>query len=99
MTTAAEEAAHGTGAVSCWCCGNEYEADRVVRLGAHPEVAVCIICAHDLRRRAKEHVPATATTRRVRGLMRSVRGAVIRRKLGEKPVIGKALRWLDRHLP
>lgn len=99
MTTAAEEAAHGTDAVACWCCGNEYEADQVVRLGARPEVAVCIGCAHFLRRRAKEHVPATAAARRVRGLMRSVRGAVIQHKLGEKPVIGKALRWLDRHLP
>lgn len=98
LTTAAE-ANQETDAVPCWCCGDQFTNDQVLRLGTHPEVAVCIGCTHYLYRRAKDHSPASAGARGVRRVMQAARGAVIRRRLHEKPVIGTALRWLDRHLP
>jgi ribosome-binding protein aMBF1 (putative translation factor) len=99
MMTTAAEATRETDGVPCWCCGNQYAEDQVVRLGRHPEVAVCIGCARYLNRRAKEHRPATAATQRVRGVMQAARRTVVRRNLQEKPVIGRVLRWLDGHLP
>jgi hypothetical protein len=97
--TAAAETAQATDDVACWCCGNKYPADRVVRLGSHPEVAVCVGCAHYLDRRAKEHEPVTAATQRMRGAAGAARRAVIDRHWHEMPVIGRGLRWLDRRLP
>jgi hypothetical protein len=29
----------------CWCCGQRYPNERLVRLGSHPEVAVCAVRA------------------------------------------------------
>jgi len=49
MTTAAETT-RASDAVPYWCCGNQYADDQVVRLGRHPEVAVCLGCARYLNR-------------------------------------------------
>ena len=98
MTTAAETAREKDN-VACWCCGDRYPQDRVVHLGSHPEVAVCVGCAAYLNRRAKEQQPSTAATRRGRAAANAVRGAVIERGWHEKPGVGKALRWLNRHSP
>jgi hypothetical protein len=35
------------------CCGGEYAQERLVRLGAHPGVGVCVDCAYYLKRRAE----------------------------------------------
>ncbi|WP_371406803.1 hypothetical protein OHA10_14945 [Kribbella sp. NBC_00662] len=34
----------------CWCCGNQFEEQDLVRLGSHPEVGVCSGCARFLHR-------------------------------------------------
>ena len=38
----------------CWCCGAIEDTSRLVRLGNHPEVAVCVRCAHALSKWAWE---------------------------------------------
>jgi hypothetical protein len=85
--------------VACWCCGDQTPPERVVHLGSHPEVAVCGGCAAYLHRRAKEQQPSTPATRRVRGAAGAVRRTVIERGWHERPVVGRALRWLDRRSP
>ena len=38
------------GMLRCWCCGQLRPADRMIHLDSHPEVAVCLACAHFLHR-------------------------------------------------
>jgi hypothetical protein len=68
-----------------------------VHLGSHPEVGICISCVHFLRRRAMDK-QATVMRRRC-GTAESVRGQVMARGWHQRPVIGPALQWLNRHLP
>ena len=85
----------------CWCCGTEVDAARVVRLGNHPEVTLCLACARwtgkqadaidDLDRRGAAVV--------LRNRARAVRRIVVERGWHRLPVIGGALRWLGRHTP
>jgi hypothetical protein len=85
----------------CWCCGGDFEDRDLVRLGMHPEVGVCLQCAHFLQRRAAEREderhPSPAA--RVRAVVRGVRDQVISRGWHHRPVIGRLLRRIDRHLP
>jgi hypothetical protein len=69
------------GRVRCWCCGQERPADHVVHLGSHPEVAVCLACAHFLyrRARAREDQLHPSLPGRARDVLRSWRERVIRR--------------------
>jgi hypothetical protein len=85
----------------CWCCGGEYEEQDLLRLGMHPEVSVCLQCARFLQRRAAEREdelhPSLAA--RVRDVVRGARDLVIRHGWHNRPVIGRLLRRIDRHLP
>ena len=83
----------------CWCCGQQ--KPDVVRLGNHPEVAVCLDCAHFLhqRARAREDELRPSPGARIRDALRAARGVVIRRGWHERPVIGPILRRLGRRLP
>ena len=38
----------------CWCCGCSGTVEQMAHLGQHPEVAVCIRCAHSLSKWAWE---------------------------------------------
>jgi hypothetical protein len=82
----------------CWCCGHEIPEDALVHLGSHPEVGICVSCVQFLSRRARD-LQATAMRRRLRGAAESVRGEVTARGWHERPVIGPALRWVNRHVP
>jgi hypothetical protein len=86
---------------TCWCCGAEFDERDLVRLGSHPEVAVCFGCARFLQRRAAEREEELGLSRRsrVRAAARRVRGWVIARGWHNRPVIGRMLRRIDRHLP
>lgn len=95
---APETAVGAADTVACWCCGARYPEQGVVRLGNHPEVAVCIHCAHYLKRRARAR-EASVTAQRLRGKADAVRGAVMERGWHDRHVLGKALRWVDKHLP
>jgi hypothetical protein len=73
-----------------------------VHLGDHPEVAVCLGCAHVLHQRARATEDAqrpSAASRARRDGMRAVRRLVIARRRHERPMIGSALRWLGARLP
>ena len=91
----------GQAVAVCWCCGNDYPADRVVHLGSHPEVALCLDCARYLHLRAAERRDALRPSRaaRVRDVLRTGRRVVIQRGWHHKPLVGPVLRWLGRHLP
>jgi hypothetical protein len=96
----AEESSQATAPV-CWCCGHQFDERELVRLGSHPEVGVCLGCARDLQRRATEREDELRPTRpaRLRGVIRSGRARVIDLGWHNKPVLGRLLRRIDRHLP
>lgn len=87
--------------VVCWCCGSRNAEPDVVRLGDHPEVAVCRGCAHFLhqRARAQEDAARPSSAARVRDVLRAGRALVIRRGWHSRPLIGPLLRWLGARLP
>jgi hypothetical protein len=87
--------------VECWCCGTRQQPDAVVHLGNHPEVAVCLGCAHFLHQRARgrEDALRRSPAARARDGLRAARSLVIRLRWHEKPGIGRLLRWLGRRTP
>jgi len=102
MTTAAAATeSDAAETLHCWCCGTVYEESDLVRLGSHPEVAVCLACAHylHLQARGREDARHPSPTSRVRDQLRAARQLVIRRGWQRSRVIGAPLRWLGRHLP
>lgn len=93
--------AQSDGSVLCWCCGEQQDESSVVRLGDHPEVTLCLGCAHFVHRRAQalEDVGARALASRARGVVRAGESFVIRHGLQHRPLIGPVLRWLGPRLP
>jgi hypothetical protein len=91
----------GADLVECWCCGQRQKSEAAVHLGNHPEVSVCLRCAHFLHRQAigREDALRRSPVARLRDVMRLARDAVMRRRWHQRPLIGGALRWLGRHLP
>ena len=88
--------------LQCWCCGQHIpDEGRAVRLGNHPEVVICLRCAHFLHRRARglEDALRPSPAARVRDALRSFRDLVIRRGWHRRPVIGPILRLLGRWTP
>jgi hypothetical protein len=85
----------------CWCCGQQQPRQDLVHLGDHPEVGVCLSCAHFLhqRARAREDELHPSPAARARDGLRAARRVVIARHWHEKPLIGPVLRRLGRHLP
>ena len=89
------------GQVPCWCCGSSQPESSVVRLGNHPEVAVCLGCAHYLHQQARgrEDALRPSSAASARDVLRTVRRFVIQHGWHQKPVIGSLLRRLGRHAP
>ncbi len=85
----------------CWCCGTSEAPDRMVHLGEHPEVHLCLQCAHFVHQRAwaiedeGKHGPAPFT----REQFRKLRAEVVRRGWHQNRSIGGKLRWLGKYLP
>jgi hypothetical protein len=98
MSAETQTAVGGTGESGCWCCGRITSPDALIHLGNHPEVGICISCVHFLGRRARDY-QATVMRQRLRGTAESIRGEVMARGWHERPVIGPALRWINRYLP
>jgi hypothetical protein len=97
--SAETQAAEGqAGESRCWCCGQIKSEDGLVRLGNHPEVGICTDCVHFLLRRVRDR-QATVMRQRLRSAAESVRGEVVARGWHQRPVIGPALQWINRHLP
>ena len=95
------EGLHDEGDVTCWCCGTVDAASRMVHLGDHPEVHLCLGCAHFVHRQAweVEDEGRRGPVVLVRHRLRSMRGEVMRRGWHRSKVIGGALRWLDKYVP
>ncbi len=85
----------------CWCCGRIEDAARMVHLGNHPEVTLCLRCARWAAKQAKEIEDLTRTGRLVwvRDRLRLARQKVMQRGWHERRLIGRPLRWLGKHLP
>lgn len=96
------QTAFGVGdSIECWCCGQPQDESSVVRLGNHPEVALCLRCAHFVHRRAQAHEDVGVHTLATRGrdVLRAAKAFVIQHELQHKAVIGPLLRWLGPWLP
>jgi GNAT superfamily N-acetyltransferase len=85
----------------CWCCGQHQPSAEMIHLGNHPEVILCLGCAHFVHKRAQAREDATRSSpiARARDWLRAGREYVIRRQWHHKPVIGPVLRWLGPRLP
>lgn len=85
----------------CWCCGAIDDPDRMIRLGNHPEVALCIRCgrwaakqAWEIEDRAKAGPMVQA-----RETFRHLRRGVINRGWHRSRIWGGPLRWIGKRLP
>lgn len=90
-----------TATAHCWCCGNPYPSADLIHLGAHPETVACLQCSTYLGRRAKAAYDTLNPTLggHLRGVVSVGRDQVIRLRLHERPILGRILRRIDRHLP
>lgn len=87
------------GASTCWCCGKAKPETQLLRLGARPEAAVCLDCVPNLRHRAGEQENLSLVFHHLHNAGGQVRRAVISTGLHERPVVGPALRWINRRSP
>ena len=87
--------------LECWCCGSIDAPSQLVQLGKHPEVQLCLGCAHSVHQRAREIEDAgrRGTAALARGQVRNLRAIVVQRGWHRNKVIGGALRWVGRYLP
>jgi hypothetical protein len=96
--TAAVDAENRT---ECWCCGQLQKLTDVVQLGNHPEVKLCLGCAHYVHQRARTLEDEARPTPMARGRnwLRAGRRVVMRREWHRKPVIGAIVRRLGSRTP
>jgi hypothetical protein len=76
-------------------------AESMVHLGNHPEVGLCLGCAHFVHKQASgiEDHAKTGLTARARDGFRTLRRAVVDRGWHRHRLFGGPLRWLGRYLP
>lgn len=92
-----EELGPGT----CWCCGTAGDPERMVHLGNHPEVVLCLGCARWAAKEAGEieDRDRTGLLPRARDKFRDLRRGVVHRGWHRNRYLGPALRWIGRRLP
>ncbi len=85
----------------CWCCGKIERSEKLVHLGNHPEVAICVQCAYLLKKTARDITDQSRTgpVVRIRDRLRRLRRTVMDRGWHNRRLIGRPLRWLERYLP
>lgn len=85
----------------CWCCGAINDPARLVHLGNHPEVVVCLRCANSLSKRAWEieDQARVGPAVRARDVMRRLRKTVVQHGWHHNKIVGRGLRWLGRFTP
>jgi len=85
----------------CWCCGLVEDPSRMVRLGNHPEVSLCLRCARWAAKQAAEleDLGRTGLLVLLRNRLRLARHRVIERGWHRNRYLGGALGWLGRRLP
>ena len=92
------------GSVQCWCCDISGAPDRMVHLSNHPEVNLCLRCAHFVHRKARkageiEDDGKGGPAVFARDRLRTLRTEVVRRGWHQNRFVGDKLRWLDKYLP
>ena len=99
MTISPDEV-HESGS-RCWCCGQVYVDDDLIRLGSRPEAAVCFRCARFLHQRARQAQDENSTSpgARARQVVDHSREFVVEQGWQRLPVVGPVLRWLGDHVP
>ena len=99
LRTAADDA--DMFAPQCWCCGAIDDPTRLVHLGNHPEVTLCLPCAHAVSKWAWEIEDQSKTGPLVmaRDRFRALRRDVIRRGWHHSPLVGGPIRWVGKRLP
>jgi hypothetical protein len=92
---------HDGGHVQCWCCVLSDVPERMVDLGKHPEVHLCLRCAHFVHQRAWEieDEGKRGASAFARDQFRNLRAEVMRREWHHNRFIGDKLRWLGKYLP
>ena len=85
----------------CWCCGTVDDSARMVHLGNHPEVALCLRCARWASRQAEEieDQGKTGVLVLARDRLRAARRSVIQRGWHRSRWLGGPIRWLGERLP
>ena len=99
MTTAIED--QELPRSECWCCGTIDDPARLIRLGNHPEVALCVRCGRWAAKRAWEieDMSKTGPLVAARDRLRAIRRGVVRRGWQHNRFLGGALRRLGKRLP
>jgi hypothetical protein len=92
---------HDEGNVQCWCCDVSDAPERMVQLGNHPEVHLCLRCAHFVHQQAWEieDEGTRGPGAFARDRLRNLRAEVMRRGWHQSRFIGDGLRWLGKYLP
>jgi len=87
--------------VQCWCCDLRDAPERMVHLGSHPEVNLCLGCAHFVHQQAWqiEDEGKRGPAAFARDRFRNLRAEVMRRGWHHNKVVGDKLRWLGKYLP
>lgn len=90
-----------SGNVQCWCCEILDAPNRMVHLGNHPEVNLCLRCAHWAHQQAWEieDEGRAGPAAFARDRFRNLRAEVVRRGWHQNRFIGGKLRWLGKYLP
>jgi hypothetical protein len=85
----------------CWCCGITDDPDKLVHLGNHPEVALCLRCARWASKQADEIDDRARNGLAVmlRDRARFARRVVVQRGWHQLPLVGGVLRKLGRYAP
>lgn len=85
----------------CWCCGVIEDPEKLLHLGNHPEVTLCLRCARWASKQADgiEDRSRTGVPVMIRDRARFARRVVIERGWHRLPIVGVALRRLGRHTP
>jgi hypothetical protein len=102
MTThTAIEDADAISPSDCWCCGRHQPPEKMVHLGNHPEVAICVRCAYSVKNWAWEieDQSRTGLLVRQRDRLRHARKLAMRKGWHQHPILGRPVRWLGRRLP
>jgi hypothetical protein len=85
----------------CWCCGNLQDPAQMIRLGNHPEVTLCVRCAHRVAQQASEidDRSMSGPAVRARDALRVMRRRVMERGWHRSRTFGPLFRWLGTRLP
>ena len=85
----------------CWCCGVVDDPFRMIHLGNHPEVILCVRCGRWAGKQAWEieDRDRAGVSTVVRDRFRAARRRVVQRGWHHNRVFGPVLRWVGRFLP